>query len=290
MASLRSVLTGRPSISVAMATYNGERFLPEMLESLAVQTLLPDEVVIRDDGSEDATVSLLHGFARRVPFRVEVMTGGPHLGHSQNAVVASRVCRGSLILFADQDDVWRPTKLATVADRVRRRTPLAMFHDYALVDEQGARRADSCYDLLAERGLPPAAAYEGCTMAVTRRFVDDWGWPGADSGVPHDYWVALLATAFGQRRNLRVQLSDHRLHGVDPAAWVPEAPSHERGKGVGPLRALVDLGARSPDPRSRTRVFLEVLQERGDAVDHAAAKRLRKLLRADLRRHRSATR
>src|SRR3954464_9717794 len=123
MGSLRSALTGRPSISVAMATYNGERYLPEMLDSLAAQTLQPDELVVRDDASEDDTVSILHAFARRVPFRVEVLAGGPRLGYAQNFVTASRACSGGVIFFADQDDSWRPHKLATVSQHARRNRP-----------------------------------------------------------------------------------------------------------------------------------------------------------------------
>jgi glycosyltransferase involved in cell wall biosynthesis len=292
MASLRSVLTGRPSVSVAMATYNGERFLPEMLESLAAQTLLPDELVVRDDASEDQTVAILHAFARRVPFRVVVMAGGPRLGYAQNFVTASRACRGSLIFFADQDDVWRPPKLATVADRVRRRRPMAVFHDFTLIDDLGDRISDSFYDLLAESELPPAAALKGCSMAVTRCFVDTWGWPTAESRVSHDFWVALLATAFDQRLNLREPLIDHRLHGDNASAWIPEDSSRDHtraGDGAEPARVLIDLVLKPPQLRSRTRMFLEVLEERGDAVDAAVAQRLRKMLRANLRRHRAAS-
>src|ERR1700712_3772221 len=102
MRSWRPVLTGRPSVSVAMATYNGERFLPEMLASLAAQTHPPDELVIRDDASDDGTVDILHAFARRVPFRVDVIAGGPRLGYAQNFVAASRACSGGVIFFADQ--------------------------------------------------------------------------------------------------------------------------------------------------------------------------------------------
>src|SRR5262249_35862423 len=157
MASLRSVLTGRPVLSVAMATYNGERFLPEMLESLAAQTRRPDELVVRDDASEDGTVGILHAFARRMPFRGEGIAGGPHLGYAQNFVAASNACAGSLVFFADQDDSWRPEKLAMVAHHVKRRRPMAVFHDFTLIDDDGAPLAASFYDVIGERGLPPVA-------------------------------------------------------------------------------------------------------------------------------------
>jgi glycosyltransferase involved in cell wall biosynthesis len=293
MASLRSVLTGRPAISVVMATYNGERYLPEMLESLMAQTLPPDELVVRDDSSEDDTVSILHAFARRAPFRVEVMAGGPRLGYAQNFVTASRACRGNLVFFADQDDSWRPPKLATVADRVRRRGPAAVFHDFALVDDQGDRIADSFYDLLAERELPADVALKGCSMAITRSFIDTWGWPSADSRVSHDFWVALLATAFDQRLNLPEQLIDHRLHGGNASGWIPGASSRESteaGDGSSSARILVDLVLKPPRLKRRTSAFLEALEERGAAVDPVAAQRLRKLLRANLRHHAARTR
>ena len=272
-----------------MATYNGERYLPEMLESLASQTRQPDELVVRDDASEDATVGILHAFARRVPFRVEVISGGPRLGYAQNFVAAGRACRGRIIFFADQDDSWRRPKIATVTQAARVRTPAALFHDFTRQTAEGSRIASSYYDLLAGRGLPPAAAFKGCTMAVTRRFVDLWGWPPPGSRVSHDFWVALLSTAFGQRHNLPEPLIDHRLHGDNASGWVPDASSRAfttAGEDIGPSRLLIDLVVKPPHLDARTRTFLDVLDERGDGVDAEAARRLRHLLRVNRRRHR----
>jgi glycosyltransferase involved in cell wall biosynthesis len=290
MGSWRQAVLGRPSVSVAMATYNGERYLPEMLESLAAQTRPPDELVVRDDASEDGTVGILHAFARRVPFRVDVIAGGPRLGYAQNFIAASRECAGGVVFFADQDDSWRRPKLATVVQHVRRRRiPRAYFHDFALQSDDGSPLSPSYYDLLAERGYPPAAALKGCTMAVTSGFVDLWGWPPPGAPVSHDFWVALLSTAFGQRRNLPDPLIDHRLHETNASGWIPDDASREftrRDDDSGPVRLLIDLVLKPPRLAARTRVFLDVLDERGDAVDPVAAGRLRRLLRANQRRHR----
>jgi glycosyltransferase involved in cell wall biosynthesis len=293
MASWRSTLLGRPAISVAMATYNGERFLPDMLESLAAQTRLPDELVVRDDASEDGTVGILHAFARRVPFRVEVIAGGPRLGYAQNFVAASRACSGHVTFFADQDDAWRPAKIATVTQHVRRRQPLALFHDFALMAADGEQITPSYYDLLAQRGFPPVAALKGCSMAVTRAFIETWGWPPADAPVSHDFWVALLSTAFGQRHNLREPLIDHRLHQDNASGWIPDESSRAftgPDDSGGPTRLLIDLVLKPPRLKGRTRTFLDVLAERGDGVNPAAAQRLRRLLKANRHRHREAAR
>jgi glycosyltransferase involved in cell wall biosynthesis len=282
-------MTGHPSVSVAMATYNGEQYLPAMLESLAAQTRLPDELVIRDDASEDGTVGILHAFARRVPFRVEVIAGGPRLGYAQNFVAATKACSGRVIFFADQDDSWRPPKLATVSQEVRRRrVPRAFFHDFAIEADDGAD-VRSYYELLAERGYPPAVSFKGCSMAVTRGFVDLWGWPPPDVPISHDFWVALLSTAFGQRRNLSQPLIDHRLHDANASGWIPDDSARDfttPGDGSGPVKLLIDLVMKGPRIGARTRAFLDVLEQRGDAVDPAAAQRLRHLLQANRRRHR----
>ena len=293
MGSWRQTVLGRPAVSVAMATYNGERYLPEMLESLAVQTHPPDELVVRDDASDDSTVRILHAYARRVPFRVEVLAGGPRLGYAQNFVAASRACSGFVTFFADQDDVWRPHKIAAVLRHVRRRRPAAYFHDLALIGADGARVAGSYYGLLAERGLPSAAAFKGLSMAVTRPFVETWGWPTPDAKVSHDFWVALLSTAFGQRHNVPEQLADHRLHEANASGWLPDESSRRftrAGDESGPAQLLVDLVLKPPRLGVRTRAFLDVLAERGDAVDPEAAQRLRRLLRTNRRRHQEAAR
>jgi glycosyltransferase involved in cell wall biosynthesis len=285
------VLTGRPAISVAMATFNGETHLAEQLESLEAQTRPPDELVVRDDGSEDGTVGILHAFARRATFRVDVIADGPRLGYAQNFMAASRQCGGGLVLFADQDDVWHPTKLATVAQRVRRRRPEAVFHDVTLVDDAGGQIAPSYYGLLAERGLTPAVAIKGCTMAVTRAFLDTWGWPPASSRVSHDFWVALLATAFDQRTYLSERLVDHRLHDANTSGWLPDDASREfttEGDGASDAALLVDLVVKRRRVRTWTDDLLHVLDQRGDIVDAAASARLREVLRTNRRRHRAA--
>ena len=102
----------RPRLSVVMATYDGESYLAEMLDSLAAQDVLPDEMVVRDDASSDGTVRVLEDFATRAPFPVRVIAGDVRLGYARNFVTAAGRATGDLLFFADQDDTWRPEKLA----------------------------------------------------------------------------------------------------------------------------------------------------------------------------------
>jgi len=277
-----------PRVSVAMATYNGERYLREMLDSLAAQTRLPDELVVRDDGSTDRTLAVVDEFATRAAFPVRVLPAGDRLGYAQNFVSASRACSGDLLFFADQDDVWHADKLETV----ERAAPLgaaALFHDFALQGGDRSPLAPSFFGVLAERGFGPTVALKGCTIAVTRAFIDTWDWPPPDSRVPHDVWVALLATAFGQRRILPDVLIDHRIHEANTSGWIPGPESRtftSPHDGSSDVDVLVDLLVKRRRLRARTEALLEVLRERGDAVDPAAAQRLRRSLRTNRRRYR----
>ena len=99
------------TISVAMCTYNGEKFLNEQLNSFLWQTRLPDEIVICDDGSHDGTIDILENFSAWAPFPVKIYRNRLNLGYSKNFEKAGSLCSGDIIAFSDQDDVWDQKKL-----------------------------------------------------------------------------------------------------------------------------------------------------------------------------------
>jgi glycosyltransferase involved in cell wall biosynthesis len=277
-----------PRISVVMATYDGARFLREMLESLATQTRVPDELVVRDDASADQTLAILRDFAAGAPFPVDVVVGDRRLGYAGNFVTAAGRAGGDLVFFADQDDTWRPEKIATVADRYEPETSRAYFHDFALMSDTGTETAPSYYGLLTAHGFGPPESLKGCSMAVTRTFLETWGWPPAQSRVSHDFWVALLATAYGQRRYAEEILIDHRLHADNASGWIPSSRSRvftHSGDHSSDVDVLIDLVIKRRKVRRWTKAFLEVVAERGGDVDPAASIRLRRSLRRNRKRH-----
>ena len=84
-------------VSVAMATYNGEAYLLEQLESVASQTRPPDQLVICDDASSDRTVDIVERFANSAPFTVDIHRNVRNLGYSQNFGRAISLCDGDII-------------------------------------------------------------------------------------------------------------------------------------------------------------------------------------------------
>ena len=123
------------TISVAMCTCDGQRFVREQLESVAAQTTPPCELIVCDDASIDGTVAAVEEFARSSAFPVTVVRNLMRLGPAKNFERAIARSSGELIALADQDDVWLPTKLAALAAALAADEPAAYaFCDATPVD------------------------------------------------------------------------------------------------------------------------------------------------------------
>lgn len=106
----------KKKISVAMATYNGEKFILKQLQSIYDQSDKPFEVIISDDGSSDATVEIVQKFIRdhRLLNWQLINNSGEH-GASNNFVNAIGHCEGDIVFLCDQDDVWLPNKIKEIS-------------------------------------------------------------------------------------------------------------------------------------------------------------------------------
>lgn len=213
-----------PNVSVAMATFNGGRFLGEQLDSIARQTLLPAELVVSDDGSEDDTLAIIAAFASRAPFPVRVLPAHPRLGFADNFLHAAEHCSGDAIVFADQDDVWSPEKVACGLERLVGDGSLLSLHWLDVTDEAlrpiGLNRqgitADAVFDALQ---LPPHHSVWGNTMMFRRELLSVAPpaqrprQPGYDRPLSHDHWIHVLAASLGRISHIAAPLISYRQHG-----------------------------------------------------------------------------
>ena len=101
-------------ISVCIATYNGEKYLAEQLDSILLQVSEEDELIISDDGSTDHTLEILRTYAANYP-QIQLLQG-PGQGVIANFAFALTHTKGEVIFLADQDDVWLPNKVTTVTE------------------------------------------------------------------------------------------------------------------------------------------------------------------------------
>jgi len=223
------------SISVAMCTRNGARFIADQIGSILAQTMLPAEVVLSDDASTDETVEVA-----RVAFkahngahpdhrvRLIVMQNADVLGVTRNFEQAITRCSGDYIALADQDDVWHIDHVATLVAALESRPGLlAVGSDARLVDAQGEKLTHSLFEALQIsrfelRAVTVGSGFEtllrrnlmtGATMMIRRTLLDS-ALPFPSSWV-HDEWLACIAAAVGEVSLLGDRLTDYRQHGTN---------------------------------------------------------------------------
>jgi len=217
---------GGPRVSIAMATWQGARFIDEQLESIAAQTRPPDQLVVSDDGSTDATCEMVEAFAARAGFEVQLVRNGERGLTTVNFERAVARCDGDLVFFADQDDVWRPHKLERMVDVFERRPATGgLFCNGSVVDDD---RRPLGYDLWQSQGFhrgEQAMVRRGQAAMVFLRHVVAAGNTFAFRGrfkpllLPfprlrsvHDAWVAFMVAAVSGFEILDEDLVEYRLH------------------------------------------------------------------------------
>ena len=122
--------------SVAMCTYDGERFLQDQLVSISSQSRLPDEMVVCDDNSSDETWSILCSFSKSAPFPVRLIRNERNLGVVENFEKALRLTSGDVVFLSDQDDVWRIDKIERISEHFETNPATGMvITDAEMVDE-----------------------------------------------------------------------------------------------------------------------------------------------------------
>src|SRR6476660_7280126 len=111
-------MQAKSTISVAMCTFNGGKYLTAQLHSLLKQEILPQELVVGDDGSTDNTIDLLNKFSNIAPFPVYITQNTRTLGWQNNFLSTASRCSGDWVAFCDQDDIWLPNKLSDVQQAI----------------------------------------------------------------------------------------------------------------------------------------------------------------------------
>jgi glycosyltransferase involved in cell wall biosynthesis len=214
-----------PRFSIAMATYNGERFLQEQLDSLARQALLPYELVVCDDRSSDDTVSILEAFAAKAPFATRIYVNERNLGYGDNFLKAAALCDGDWIAFCDQDDVWREHKLAVCTNMLTRYPHIDLLsHSADQVDEDlkplGHRvpdhRSNKILGPLQGSPLSVHPGFSCCfrkslleTMPVDARPQSTSRLQGRQS---HDQFIYHIANTYGYTAEFPASLVLYRRH------------------------------------------------------------------------------
>lgn len=216
------------TLSVALASFNGERYLAEQLSSIFAQSRLPTEIIVADDGSRDGTVDLVtEAFrtAATLGIRTSLLAGSAPLGVTANFARAISACSGELVVLCDQDDRWHEHRLRDAVDAFARTPELLFRHENArLIDEGGASLGETLFGALgisaaectAINGDDAFALYlrrnlaTGATVTFRRTLIDR-AMPFPTEWV-HDEWLAVIAAAIGRVAVSEVIRVDYRQH------------------------------------------------------------------------------
>jgi glycosyltransferase involved in cell wall biosynthesis len=216
-------------ISVAMATYNGARYIGEQLASLAAQTRLPDELVVTDDASSDGTVGIVERFAATAPFAVRVERNPANLGFNGNFGRALSLARGDVVFICDQDDIWYPEKIEAGAAFLEANPQLAAaINDEDLAGGDGRPLGASFLGNVRKLGFPDLYHVAGCCTALSRALVP-LILPFPEVG-NYDGWISQVTDRLGLRGVLDRPLQLYRRHGGNSTETVLAQGSTSRWK------------------------------------------------------------
>ena len=166
------------TISIALATYNGDAFLQEQLDSLVSQVLLPMELVVSDDGSNDQTIDIVLNFSKTSPFPVKLVQNRERLGYGLNFLNAASICEGTHVAFCDQDDVWLPHKISHLSAIFQKGSFDMVAHSARVVDRHlnwlGANFPDIRVDTpLTDAEINADFCWPGFSLTISQSFLSD---------------------------------------------------------------------------------------------------------------------
>jgi glycosyltransferase involved in cell wall biosynthesis len=186
----RAMSSSSAEIDVLLATWNGERFIEEQLESLFRQTFQNFRLIVRDDASTDATLEIVERYRSRHPGRVVVHVNPSRVGPCRTFSLLTEDSVAPYVAFCDQDDIWREDKLEISVGTAKSieaerdiYTPVLIYSDLTLIGQDNQT-------LLVQNLV------SGCTVLSNRSLLLR-AMPIPEGAVMHDFWLGLVAAAFG---------------------------------------------------------------------------------------------
>lgn len=213
-------------ISVLMATYNGEKYIQEQLESLLRQTFQNFKIYIQDDCSQDKTLQIIQDYNIKYPDKIFYSTNEKNTGSPKHNFFNMLLChKDDYVMLCDQDDVWNPDKIEITFQEMKRmeklhgsETPILVHTDLTVVDSNlniinpsYKKMLDADYSRTQLNHLLSQDTLTGCT-AMLNRSLCNLIKEEPKYCVMHDWWITLVASCFGLISSLDIQTIQYRQH------------------------------------------------------------------------------
>lgn len=197
-------------ISVCMATYNGERFIKEQVDSILCQLNNDDELIVSDDGSVDDTIKILKSYN---DVRIKIYYNQNH-GVNNNFANALSHSNGDYIFLCDQDDIWMPDKVRIVKKALENN--MVVVHNASIIDGEGKSLGKTYYECTPDKtgfwGNLWKSRYLGCCMAFRSSLLKEL-MPFPKNVFGHDYWIGLYCDFRYKVHFMDDVLISYRRHG-----------------------------------------------------------------------------
>jgi glycosyltransferase involved in cell wall biosynthesis len=198
------------NISVCIATYNGEKFIKEQLDSILIQLNFDDEIIISDDSSTDRTIEIIESYNEN---RIKLLKNNTFCNPIFNIENALKLVKGDYIFLADQDDIWFATKVQTMLKYFEKYDMIVS--DCVVMDEKGGVIYESFFELnKSKSGFANNLlrnGYIGCCMALKRKVLEK-SIPFPKDIPLHDLWLGFIAEVFFEPIFIKEKLIYYRRH------------------------------------------------------------------------------
>ncbi|OJV19001.1 MAG: family 2 glycosyl transferase [Dyadobacter sp. 50-39] len=215
-------------ISVAMCTYNGAKYLPEQLKSIADQRVSVDELVVCDDRSKDDTIEIIKSFAATSKFPVRIHVNEENLGSTRNFEKCLSLCEGDIIFLCDQDDRWRNDKVDKQLAYLDAHPELdAVFSDAEKIDDYSKPTGGTIWQEIefnearqqlwrsgrSHEILFNGFVVTGATLAIRKSCLKRlMPFPTHVQDLIHDAWIAMVLSLEAKIDFIPDTLISYRIH------------------------------------------------------------------------------
>ena len=205
-------MKNKEKIGVVIATYNGEKYIEEQIDSILNQSLKPDYIVISDGGSTDNTVAICSKILQDQDIKYDILTSDKQLSVTENFQKGLDRCKTDYIFFSDQDDIWIKNKIEYTMEQFFDSSVCMVFTNASIVDEKLKFKNKNLWNKIKYYTNKEITEYEknsstffntlikhnivtGMCMAITKE-LKEIAIPFSKYSI-HDYWIAFIANNYG---------------------------------------------------------------------------------------------
>ena len=201
------------NITVAIATYNGERYIEKQLESIFNQSKQVDRVVICDDESTDNTINIINRLINK-GLPINLYKNQKKLGYGLNFMKCINLCDSNFIFLSDQDDIWFNNKVELMMSFIKKNPKnLCWMHDCVITNENLDSLIPSKLENIKKFGFNENSFVMGACMVIskdTKKYI--FPYPEDLSHCGHDDWISNVTRSTGNLKIYKKCLMFYRRH------------------------------------------------------------------------------